>query len=48
MSKHIYVSIDVEADGTIPGQNSMLQFGAAAFSLEGEEPRKPYAVQRDH
>jgi hypothetical protein len=42
MSKpEIYISIDVEADGPIPGLFSMLQFGAAAFLLEGEEPRKP-------
>ena len=27
----IYISIDVEADGPIPGDNSMLSFGAAAF-----------------
>jgi hypothetical protein len=39
--KNIYISIDVEADGPIPGLNSMLQFGAAAFDLDGEEPRKP-------
>ncbi len=27
----IYVSTDVEADGPIPGQNSMLSFGSAAY-----------------
>jgi hypothetical protein len=27
----IYVSIDIEADGPIPGPNSMLSIGAAAF-----------------
>jgi len=27
----IYVSVDVETDGPIPGQNSMLSIGAAAF-----------------
>lgn len=32
MSKpEIYISIDIEADGPIPGQNSMLSLGAAAF-----------------
>jgi len=32
MARHpIYISIDVEADGPIPGPYSMLQFGAAAF-----------------
>ena len=29
--KEIYVSVDVESDGPIPGENSMLSFGAAAF-----------------
>jgi hypothetical protein len=28
----IYVSTDVEADGPIPGPNSMLSFGSAAYS----------------
>lgn len=27
----VYVSVDVETDGPIPGQNSMLSIGAAAF-----------------
>lgn len=41
MSKHkksrkeIYFSFDVEADGPIPGPNSMLSFGAAAFIDDG-------------
>lgn len=30
----IYVSIDVEADGPIPGPHSMLSFGAAAFTSD--------------
>lgn len=30
----IYVSTDVEADGPIPGQNSMLSFGSAAYSAD--------------
>jgi len=30
----IYVSVDVETDGPIPGPHSMLSFGAAAFTLE--------------
>ncbi len=29
----IYVSTDIEADGPIPGENSMLSFGSAAFCL---------------
>jgi len=30
----IYVSTDVEADGPIPGDNSMLSFGSAAYSAD--------------
>jgi hypothetical protein len=32
----IYVSVDVESDGPIPGPNSMLSLGAAAFTEEGK------------
>lgn len=32
----IYVSTDVETDGPIPGPHSMLSFGSAAFTREGE------------
>ncbi len=42
--KHIYVSIDIEADGPIPGPFSMLQFGAAAFDLTSDTPRDPIAT----
>jgi hypothetical protein len=35
--KEIYVSIDIEADGPIPGQNSMLSLGAVAFKPDGTE-----------
>ncbi len=31
MIEEIYVSTDVEADGPIPGPNSMLSFASAAF-----------------
>ena len=31
----IYVSTDIETDGPIPGPNSMLSFGSAAFTAEG-------------
>ena len=31
----IYVSTDIETDGPIPGPNSMLSFGSAAFTPEG-------------
>jgi len=30
-----YVSTDIEADGPIPGPNSMLSFGSAAFLADG-------------
>ena len=33
----VYVSIDIEADGPIPGVNSMLQLGAVAFDQQGKE-----------
>ena len=36
MSKEIYVSTDVETDGPIPGPNSMLSFGSAAFDEDGK------------
>lgn len=32
----IYVSTDIEADGPIPGENSMLSFGSAAFDITGK------------
>lgn len=32
--QEIYISMDVEADGPVPGLNSMLSFGAAAFTIE--------------
>ena len=32
----IYVSIDIETDGPIPGQNSMLSIGNAAFNQAGK------------
>ena len=31
----VYISTDVETDGKIPGPNSMLSLGAAAFSPDG-------------
>jgi len=36
MPEEIYVSTDIEADGPIPGQNSMLSFASAAFNRTGE------------
>jgi hypothetical protein len=32
----IYVSCDIESDGPIPGDNSMLSLGAAAFTSKGK------------
>lgn len=32
----VYISIDVEADGPIPGPHSMLSIGAAAFTEKGD------------
>ena len=34
-SDECYVSIDIEADGPIPGLHSMLSLGAAAFNSDG-------------
>lgn len=31
----LYYSVDVEADGPIPGKNSMLSFGCAVFTAKG-------------
>jgi hypothetical protein len=35
-SSEIYVSTNVEADGPIPGPNSMLSFGSAAYTGQKE------------
>jgi hypothetical protein len=34
MAEEIYVSTDIEADGPIPGPNSMLSFGSAAYRAD--------------
>lgn len=45
MNKEIYFSFDIEADGPIPGPNSMLSFGCAAFDLDlDNEAHKPIAT----
>ena len=36
MGREVYVSTDVEADGPIPGQCSMLSFGSAAYTADKE------------
>lgn len=33
----IYISVDIEADGPIPGPNSMLSLGAVAIDVSGNE-----------
>lgn len=35
--KEVYVSVDIEADGPIPGPHSMLSLGAVAFDDAGTE-----------
>ena len=40
----IYVSIDIEADGPIPGLNSMLSIGAAAFYAGNRTPVSTFEV----
>lgn len=42
--RELYVSVDIEADGPLPGPSSMLSLGAACFDLEGDEPRTPTAT----
>lgn len=37
MAAEVYVSVDVESDGPIPGPNSMLSIGAVAFTLDRTE-----------
>ena len=37
MKNEVYVSVDVESDGPIPGPHSMLSFGAVAFDSAGNE-----------
>lgn len=40
----VYVSVDVESDGPLPGPNSMLSFGAAAFVLGEKGPINTIAI----
>lgn len=37
INKEIYFSIDIETDGPIPGENSMLSLGAVAYAEDGTE-----------
>jgi len=40
----MYVSVDIESDGPIPGPHSLLSLGAAAFDLTTADPRLPFLV----
>jgi hypothetical protein len=42
--REIYVSVDIEADGPIPGPHSMLSLGAAAFSIDRATPPRALAL----
>lgn len=45
MSKDdIYISVDIESDGPIPGPHSMLSLGAAAFRAGSREPVATFEV----
>ena len=33
----VYVSTDIETDGFLPGDNSMLSLGSAAFLADGRQ-----------
>lgn len=46
MKKEIYISTDIEADGKIPGPNSMLSFASAAFLLDGPSLATAAFVER--
>ena len=35
--REVFISVDIEADGKIPGRNSMLSFGAVALTEDGVE-----------
>lgn len=38
MKDELYFSLDIEADGPIPGENSMLSYGLAAFNPRNDTP----------
>jgi hypothetical protein len=46
-SKEIYVSTDVEADGPIPGPNSMLSFGSAAYTRKTAQSARLKSHRRE-
>jgi hypothetical protein len=40
----LYISVDIETDGPIPGPNSMLSLGAAAFRAGSREPVATFEI----
>jgi hypothetical protein len=46
-TKELYFSFDVEVDGRIPGQNSMLSLGCAAFELFNDQPISEFSCNFD-
>lgn len=45
MKQHpIYISVDIEADGPVPGLNSMLSIGAAAMVLGNRTPIATFEI----
>lgn len=42
--KEVYISVDIEADGPIPGEYSMLNLGAASFKITSPDPLKPIST----
>ena len=42
-NEECYISVDIEADGPIPGAHSMLSLGAAAFDSEGN-PKETWSA----
>lgn len=44
MNNEMYFSVDIEADGPVPGLNSMLSFGVAAFDLSKTNPLEPVST----
>lgn len=48
-NKEVYISVDIESDGPIPGPHSMLSLGAAAFYLDGSKaPASTFSVNLEH
>jgi hypothetical protein len=46
--REVYVSVDIEADGPIPGPHSMMSLGAAAFRPGRRlNEREPFKVNRE-